>query len=132
MALKDKTIEPGGFVYYGCYSLRRVQFEGEDPGVRIEIGMSGKDGPRRTAIAQINMSETATATPRLRQSFPALAAASLSSVRTVRAVVDRAKKRKSVLLFAALDVRIEGGGDRPFLGAVTAPLLSFDNQSGRR
>lgn len=107
----------------------RVQFVWR----KNEIGMSGKDGP---VAADSNRADqhvgNSNSDSRLRQSFPALAAASLSSVCTVRAVVDRAKKRKSALLFAALDVLIEGGGDRPFLGAVTAPLLSFDNQSGRR
>src|SRR5260370_35179352 len=47
----------------------------------------------------------------------------------VRLVVDGAEERKNVLLFAALDVFIQGGGDGIFFSAVAAQLLGLFAQA---
>ncbi len=47
----------------------------------------------------------------------------------VRLVVDGAEERKNVLLFAALDVFIQGGGDGIFFSAVAAQLLGLFDQA---
>src|SRR5260370_17982026 len=48
----------------------------------------------------------------------------------VRLVVDGAEERKNVLLFAALDVFIQGGGDGILFSAVAAQLLGLFDQAG--
>ena len=46
----------------------------------------------------------------------------------VGVVLDSAEQREDVLLFATLDVFVQGGGDGVFPGTVAAELLGFGNQ----